>query len=199
MWNFAGPGARPLCSGVMLRLLPSLVLVALLAGPAHAEDKKASEDASFAKRLAALKQKQALLIVQMKPTDDPARIPEAAQSGMTLVAHQRMGIYTPPLLDPSDIMAVVNQHMADVRRCYKKQLADDPEWSEELILDLAVKKTGRVAEVSISPSRVKRDVIGQCLMSSIPKWKFPEFTGETDDGVTQEVVNASFPFSFSVK
>jgi hypothetical protein len=34
-------------------------------------------------------------------------------------------------------------------------------------------------------------------MSTIPKWKFPEFTGETDEGVTQEVVNASFPFSFS--
>ena len=171
----------------MLRLL--LVGTLLLAAP--------TDDAAFAKRLAALKAKQTQLVVKMKPTDDPEKLPENLQNGAMLVAHQRSGIYTPPLLDPGDILAVVNEHMVDVRKCYKKQLADDPEWSEEIILDLAVKKTGRIAEVSISPSRVKRDVIGQCLMSSIPKWKFPEFTGETDEGVTQEVVNASFPFSFS--
>jgi hypothetical protein len=156
-----------------------------------------TDDAAFAKRLAALKAKQSLVVVNMKPTDDPSKLPDNLHNGMTLVANGRAGIYTPPLLEPADIMAVVHEHMVDVRKCYKKQLADDPEWSEEVILDLAVKKTGRVAEVSISPSRVKRDVIGQCLMSTIPKWKFPEFTGETDEGVTQEVVNASFPFSFT--
>jgi hypothetical protein len=182
----------------MLRLLAACALIAAgSATAARAEEKKSIEDATFAKRLAALKAKQNIVVVKMSPGDDPMKVPPTAQTGMTLVANSRSGIYTPPLLEPGDIMAVVNEHMADVRKCYKKQLEDDPEWADELILDLAVKKTGRVAEVSIAPSRVKRDVIGQCLMSTIPKWKFPEFTGETDEGVTQEVVNASFPFSFS--
>jgi hypothetical protein len=180
----------------MARLLSCAVIAALFAAPAFAEEKKTEDDA-FAKRLAALKAKQSQFVVKMNPGDDPMKVPVTAPTGMTLVANSRSGIYTPPLLEAGDIMAVVNDHMADVRKCYKKQLEDDPEWSDELILDLAVKKTGRVAEVSIAPSRVKRDVIGQCLMSTIPKWKFPEFTGETDEGVTQEVVNASFPFSFT--
>jgi hypothetical protein len=176
----------------MLRVISCAAIVSLLASAP-------TDDAAFSKRLAALKAKQTQVVVKMKATDDPAKLPDDIKNGMMLVANSRTGIYTPPLLEPGDILAVVNEHMVDVRVCYKKQLADDPEWSEELILDLAVKKTGRVSQVSLSPSRVKRDVIGQCLMSSIPKWKFPEFTGETEDGVTQEVVNASFPFSFTSK
>lgn len=157
------------------------------------------EDDAFQKRFAALKSKKSLVVVKMKPTEDPANVPATAAGGVTLVSGSRMGIYTPPLLSPEDMLAVVNQHMVDVRKCYKKQLEADPEWADNLILDLAVKKNGRVAEVAIAPSRVRRDPIGQCLMSSIPKWTFPEFTGETEDGITQEVVNASFPFSFSSK
>lgn len=157
----------------------------------------AERDAAFEKRFAALKSKGALVVVKMKPTEDPANLPATANEGVTLVAGSRMGIYTPPLLTPEDMLAVVNRHMVDVRKCYKKQLAADPEWGDDLIIDLAVKKNGRVAEVAIAPGRARRDPIGQCLMSSIPKWTFPEFTGETEDGITQEVVNASFPFSFS--
>jgi hypothetical protein len=86
-----------------------------------------------------------------------------------------------------------------VRKCYKQQLNDDPEWSDELILDLAIKKSGHVSEVGIEPRRVRTDVIGVCLLSAVPKWKFPEFTGETDDGMTSDVVSASFPFTLTQK
>lgn len=161
--------------------------------------KKDEEDAAFAKRLAALKKGQANAIqITMAPDEDPAQLPASqAPSGLVMVAGARMGIYTPPLISSADVKLVIDQNMADVRTCYKKQLEDDPEWGEELILDLAIKKTGRVGEVSIAPGRVKRSVLGQCLMSAIPRWKFPEFTGETDEGIMQEVVNASFPFSFN--
>lgn len=161
--------------------------------------KPADEDAAFQKRLAALSAKAGQTItVSMKPTDDPAVLPATVGSGPVLVAGGRMDIYTPPLLTPQDIQTVIQQHMVDVRTCYKQQLSEDPEWADRLILDLAIKKTGRISEVSVAPRRVKRAAIGKCLMSRVPKWKFPEFTGETDDGITQEVVNASFPFSFSV-
>lgn len=172
-------------------------LLVLVASLAHAAP---DEDAAFKKRLLALKQANPPVVVKMGPKDDPNNVPVPQMgSGVVLVAGHRTGIWTPPLIEPSDILSVVNQNMKDVRSCYKKQLEEDPEWSEELIVDLAVKKTGRVSEISIAPSRVKRATIGQCLMSMVPKWKFPEFTGETEDGVTQEVVTASFPFTFSTK
>lgn len=189
-----------------MRVLRSLALLtavglapAALAAPPEAKAK--DEDAAFAKRLAALTKAQgAPIVVKMKPSDDPTVLPAAASTGggMVLVAGGRMDIYTPPLLSPQDIQTVVQQHMTDVRVCYKKQLGADPEWADRLILDLAIKKTGRVSEVAIAPRRVRRAEIGKCLMASVPNWKFPEFTGETDDGITQEVVTASFPFSFSV-
>jgi hypothetical protein len=175
-------------------------LTLLVAAPAVAAPPK-DEDAEFAKRMAALTKAQgAVIAVKMKPGDDPAKLPEngAGNTGLVMVASGRTGIYTPPLLSPDDISSVVQQHMVDVRSCYKAQLAEDPEWSDRLILDLAVKKTGRVSEVSVAPKRVQRAAIGQCLMKVVPNWSFPQFTGETDEGVTQEVVNASFPFSFSV-
>ena len=141
-----------------------------------------------------------MCIRDRSPKDDPKALPDGqAPTGPVLVSGGRMGIYTPPILTPGDIQAVVGEHMVDVRTCYKKQLAVDPEWSDDMILDLAVKKTGRVFEVNVAPGRVRRAVIGRCLMSAVPSWKFPEFTGETDEGITQEVVNASFPFSFSVE
>ena len=159
-----------------------------------------AEDAAFARRMAALTKSHGQPIaVRMKIGEDPKKVATpSAPSGIVNVSGQRMGLYTPPLISSQDIQTVVQQHMVDIRTCYKKQLDADPEWADRLILDLAIKKTGRVSEVSVAPRRVKRAPIGQCLMSSVPKWKFPEFTGETDDGITQEVVNASFPFSFSV-
>jgi hypothetical protein len=170
---------------------------------AAAPARDADDDAAFRKRLAALKATQSSLIqVQMAATDDPLALPPRPgmpAGGLVLVANERAGLYTPPLLSPGDIKGVVDEHMADIRACYKKQLEQDPEWADELILDLAVKKTGRVGEVSIAPGRVRRSALGECMMSTIPKWKFPEFTGETDDGVVQEVVNASFPFSFTAR
>lgn len=183
-----------------LRLGIVASLLALLAAPlaAHAAD----DDKAFAQRMAELKKKKETKVfeIAMSPKEDPNVVPVTADgaSGLVLVANNRMGIYTPPLISVGDIQAVVSDHMKDFRVCYKKQLDEDPEWADDMILDLAVKKNGRVAEVDVSPGRVRRSTIGQCLMSAVPRWKFPEFTGETDEGITQEVVNASFPFSFSV-
>ncbi len=208
---------------VLLSVGLSVALAAALTAPAHAEEapkkpaqatkatkakaksKKAKakpKDPEFAKRFAALKSQEGMNVVaiQMKPTDNPDILPDVPGlgAGPVLVAGNRGGIYTPPILSADDILDVVNAEMKTIRRCYKAQLEADPEWSDDLILDLSVKKTGRISEVSISPRRVMRAEIGKCLMTNIPKWKFPTFTGELEDGVTQEVVNASFPFTFSV-
>lgn len=192
--------SSPYCMGMRIRLITALLCTGLLSSVAHAKP-NAKEDAEFTKRLAALTKRHGQAIaIKMKPTDDPAVLPATAgmPSGLVMVAGGRNDIFTPSLITPEDITVVIQQHMVDVRTCYKKQLEADPEWADRLILDMSIKKTGRISEVSIAPRRVKRAAIGKCLMSRVPNWKFPEFTGETDDGITQEVVNASFPFAFSV-
>ncbi len=182
---------------LLLASIPLLALTFAVAADAKPK-KKDPEEAAFKKRIAALKKQSTLVAIKMRPDEDPTNLPlQNLGSGAVLVAKKRTGLYTPPLITPDDILDTVNQHMVDVRTCYKKQLEEDPEWSDELILDVSVKKSGRVSEVSVSPRRVKRATVGQCLMSAVPRWKFPEFTGETDDGINQEVVNASFPFAFS--
>jgi hypothetical protein len=168
-------------------------------GSKKKEPKDAKGEKEFKERYASLlkTQEKGPIKIEMAVKDDPNEIPADIQQGMVLVAHTRRGIYTPPLLSSEDILTVINEHMATIRKCYKQQLEEDPEWSDEVILDLSVKKTGRISEVTLSPSRLQRYLIGKCLLAEVPKWKFPEFTGELEDGVTQEVVNASFPFSFS--
>jgi len=191
---------------VLSRLLCALLFASAVPAAADEPPKKpakaSDEEQAFKARFNALVQKQghAPIRILMAVNDDPSKLPETlGGSGPVLVANQRSGFYTPPILSSDDMSAVLHQHMVEIRKCYKQQLDADPEWSDEMILDIAVKKTGRVAELQIMPGRVKRDVIGKCLMSSVPKWKFPEFTGEIDEGIVQETVNASFPLSFSAK
>lgn len=165
----------------------ALGLLALLTAPAMAKP----DESTFQRRFAKLSAKKSL-VVKVSLTEK-----DTAPSGAVPIATSRMGIHTPPLLTPEDIHLVIQQHMNDIRTCYTAQLDTEPDWSDRLILDLAIKKTGRVGEVSVAPRRVKRAIMGRCLMRKVPKWTFPKFTGETEDGITQEVVNASFPFSFT--
>ncbi len=189
---------RTLFSSALMLLMAS---VASATPPAvkTAQPTPTREDKDFKRRFTALRdaKKMNLIRIKMKPSEDPGKVPQIQGGGPTLVSGNRMGIYTPPVLSSEDILSVVNRKMVDIRRCYKKQLKTDPEWADDLILDLAIKKNGRVNEVSVAPGRVRKDVIGRCLMRTVPRWRFPRFTGELDEGVSQEVINTSLPFSFS--
>lgn len=190
----------PTCVAVAMLVVGAATTPARVAfgQPAEPDTPAEDEHKAFERRLAALKRKFETFDVRMRPTDDPRTVPSGAgPTGPVLVSGQRLGLYTPPVLSPEDVQLVIQQNMADVRACYKKQLRRDPEWSDQLILDLAIKRSGRVSEVGVAPGRVRRAVIGQCLVRLVPRWRFPPFTGEMGDGVTQEVLNASFPFNFS--
>ncbi len=168
------------------------------AKPKNKPVKMTKEERVFQKRLSQLKKDQPKSIFNIRlAVDDASAIPgSASANALTLVAGSRQ-IETPETLSTDDIADVINHNLGDIKKCFKKQLAEDPEWNDELILDLAIKKNGRVSEVGVAPRRVKRDTIGQCLLTTVPKWKFPQFTGESEDGISQEVVTASFPFSLS--
>ena len=183
-----------------MRLVVGLTLVVAAFRPGRAEPKPKNRqenqaaESAFAKRLEALMNKPGLHVTVHLGTR-PAT--PRAHSVMTLASKAHHGIYTPPVLATQDMMRVIRTRMPDIERCYEKQLAHDPNWEDHLILDLAIRRTGRVIEVSVDPGHVRRDVIGRCLIRTVPRWRFPEFTGETEDGIIQEIVTASFPFSFA--
>ncbi len=166
------------------------------------------EQATFERRFEALKRKVSLFEVRMPTEQAPNPGPGASEetpnpallllpgSGLVPIAAGRADIYTPPLLSPDDVQSVVQEHGADIRACYGYQLRKHPGWADNLILDLAIRRTGRVTEVSIAPRRVRSAPIGRCLMRIVPRWRFPRFTGETGDGITQEVITVSVPFHF---
>ncbi len=175
----------------MLRSIPWLAPLALafvIALPS-AE----ASDAKFKARFAKLASSHAPTPVRMKPGEDPA-----TNAGVQNVTTTRtMPGMEPAVLTADDMQAVLTANMFSVRRCYAKQLAADAGWADDVIIDVAVRNTGRVADVSVSPGRVKRDVLGSCLMSEVSKWRFPKFSGELEGGIVEEVVNTSFPLSFS--
>jgi len=146
------------------------------------------------------KSKKGHMKIKMAANDDPADLIGKTSGGYTVVSTSRSGFLPPPaMLSPEDVSSVVSSKQIDIRTCYKKQLKENAEWTDNMILDISIKKSGRVGEVDISPGRVKRDVIGKCLMRSVPKWRFPEFTGSLEDGIQQDVMNTSIPFSFGTK
>ena len=162
----------------------------------------AAEKTDFQKRWKSLvtKKNSGHMNIVMTANDDPAVLPGKKAGGYTVVSTTRSGFLPPPsMLAPEDVSAVVSSKHIDIRKCYKKQLKENAEWSDRLILDIAINKSGRVGEVDVSPGRVKRDIMGRCRIRSVAKWRFPEFTGTLDGGIQQDVMNASIPFSFGTR
>ena len=171
-------------------LLAALFALAPTPAAADTEARTRKAAARFEARFAKLSAKLATypFLIQMAPGDDPAQV--APAPGRPARAKPA------PIPSPEDLAAAARRHVIAVRRCYAKQLAADPSWQGRAIVDVSVHVTGRVGELGVQPAAVRRDVVGQCLMSEVPKWSFPRFTGDVEEGVRQEVVNASFPYQF---
>ena len=103
----------------------------------------------------------------------------------------------PELLAPQDLVSSVRAHLEDVQRCYIRQLRAHPSWSGRAIVDLAILRSGRVGDVSVSPASLAEQPLGRCLLRRIPRWRFPPFSGEIASGVTQGAIPTSFAFRFN--
>lgn len=102
----------------------------------------------------------------------------------------------PALPSEDDLAASVRERLDEVRACHARQLDAEPGWHGRLLLDLAVRRSGRVGEVSVSPLAVAESPLGSCLLRRVPRWQFPIFTGETAPDLTLEAITASFAFVF---
>src|SRR5262245_432364 len=87
--------------------------------------KNTKEEQAFRARFKSLKEKEPanFFNIRLAATDDPSKIPgSAAADGLVMVAGRGRQLETPGTLSPDDIRDVINEHLIDVKKCYKKQL-----------------------------------------------------------------------------
>lgn len=100
----------------------------------------------------------------------------------------------PTVLEAADVVAAVAEHEDELRSCYRKQAKGS--FGDKLILDLAIRKTGAVAELRLAPAEAASHPVGRCILRHAARWRFPAFTGELKGDVSEEVVNRSVPVRF---
>jgi hypothetical protein len=83
-------------------------------------------------------------------------------------------------LKPEDASRVVRQHAQGMQVCYERALKKNSSLQYQaglaLMVELTIRPTGAVKEVSIKPS-VDADMT-ECFQNTAMRWKFPPFAGE---------------------
>jgi hypothetical protein len=84
-------------------------------------------------------------------------------------------------LKPEDASRVVRQHAQAMQVCYERALKKNSSLQYQaglaLMVELTIRPTGAVKEVSIKPS-VDSDMT-ECFQTAAMRWKFPPFAGES--------------------
>ncbi|NOZ85796.1 MAG: AgmX/PglI C-terminal domain-containing protein [Deltaproteobacteria bacterium] len=178
--------------------LLSFVLAVTLVFAAVAGGGKSSK-ANLKKRFEGLKSKGLLINIKVDPAEkfDEVQLEMEAASmpGLIQVAKKPK----PKLPDPKDVVKVVKHHLKEIKHCFKKQVTAMNYGEDELILELTIKKTGKLQEVSVDPEEFGEGPFGKCMARWTKRWRFPGFTGEVDKGIFQENVSMALPLRFSVK
>lgn len=90
---------------------------------------------------------------------------------------------SPGLLDPAAVNRRVRERMSAIRRCYERELREDPTLAGRLEVSFAVQMTGQVDGV-----RVSEDTVGSPRMAACVTQIFrglPRFTPGPEDGVAR--------------
>ena len=92
-------------------------------------------------------------------------------------------------LERWEIEAVVNEHIAEIKHCYEKQLNRYPSLAGKIIAKWVINRKGRVDSVSLKSTLGNRKV-ERCVRNTILRWQFPKPRG----GGSCDV---GYPFTFS--
>lgn len=77
-------------------------------------------------------------------------------------------------LDPDLIRRAVRTHINDVRRCYNKQLARDPNAKGRVEIAFEIDGKGKVSAATLQETTMKDPVPGECIAKAVTGWKFPK-------------------------
>ncbi len=92
-------------------------------------------------------------------------------------------------LDRSQIAAVVNRHIAEIRHCYEKNLINDPSLAGKVQVEWTIRPDGGVAGVKTKFSSLRGGDVAGCIGGKIRGWQFPRPKGNG-------YVIVNYPFLF---
>ena len=84
-------------------------------------------------------------------------------------------------LDASIIQRVVASKKTSVRLCYERSLKAKESLKGKLQVSLVVEPSGRVARARIASPSFRGSVVGECIVTSIRTWRFPQFQGSAQE------------------
>ena len=92
-------------------------------------------------------------------------------------------------LSQAEIAAVVAKHLTEIRRCYEKNLINDPSLAGKIQVEWTINPDGTVAAVKTKFSSMKGGDVPGCIGGSIRGWQFPKPKGNG-------YVIVNYPFMF---
>lgn len=90
-------------------------------------------------------------------------------------------------IDPAIIRRVIRQHLAEISRCYERQLRRTPKLAATASTMFVVRADGRVVAPAVRGVPAE---LGACIANALAAVRFPKIPG----GGT---VSVSYPFTFS--
>ncbi len=92
-------------------------------------------------------------------------------------------------LDRDVIAKVIKKNIGQIRYCYERQLAANPNIYGKVMVNFTIAASGKVATKNVKNTTLKNSMVEGCMLRRIARWKFPEPKGGT-------TVNVSYPFLF---
>lgn len=67
---------------------------------------------------------------------------------------------------------VIKQHMKEIKACYEKQLASDPDLEGRIEVRFAVNEQGIVVNAKVEKDTVKNKALSDCIVNAMKHWTF---------------------------
>ena len=77
-------------------------------------------------------------------------------------------------LDPDIVRRIVRAHINEVRDCYTKGLATDPELAGRVTIEFEITKTGKVGAADVVAPTLKDEAVARCIADTAKGWTFPK-------------------------
>lgn len=125
----------------------------------------------------------------------PEGVPDGTGLEVTLKGKPRT-VFQPGVIHvdgdliPKDVVGrIIRNHWNEIRYCYEKELAKDPNLAGKVAMRFQIGPIGAVITTEVSETSLQNPAAEQCITSSVRRWVFPAPKGGG-------IVEVQYPFMF---